>query len=175
MAYIGLNNGYTYGIRTLTELTAITGMSAGDTAFCTTNSRIMTYDGSFWICDDFVVMVNRSGVTLSQWDVVIVQQGGTTTEISCTRTTTEGNPLIVGVVVYSATNGSNCVIAVKGNYSVNVSTAVSNGADLVTSTTSGKAKTNSLAFSEGVFGYATQSIAGAGTINCIIMPKKELN
>ena len=175
MAYIGLNNGYTYGTKTLTQISALTGMSTGDTAFCTSNNRVMTYDGTFWVCDDFVVMVNRSGSTINQWDVVIVQQGGTTTEISCTKTTTAGNSLIVGVAVYSAINGSNCVIAVKGNYQVNVRSATSLGADLTTSATSGKAQTNAGTFSEGIFGFATSSSAGAGTINCIIMPKKELN
>lgn len=175
MAYIGLNNGYTFGVKTLTQVQALTGMSTGDTCFCSTNNRVMTYDGALWVCDDFVVMINRSGATINQWDVVIVQQGGTTTEISCTTTTTSSNPLIVGVAVYSATNGSNCVIAVKGNYQVNVASATSLGADLTTSGTSGKAEANTGLFSEGVFGYATSSSVGAGTINCIIMPKKELN
>jgi len=173
MAYISLNNGYTYGIRTLANRPT-TGLSAGETFFCTDNNRVMTYDGTFWVCDDFVVMVNRSGVTLNQWDLVIVQQGGTSTEISCVRTTTSGNPLVVGVVVYQALNGANCVIAVKGNYRVAVSSATSLGADLTTSATSGSAQTNAGIFSKGVFGFATSSTAGAGQVDCIIMARKEL-
>ena len=175
MAYISLNNGYTYGIKKLADLISLTGMSTGDTAYCTTNNRIMTYDGSFWVCDDFVVMVNRSGATLNQWDLVIVQQGGTTTEISCVTTTTAGNPLVVGVVVYSALNGANCVIAIKGNYLVNVASATPLGSPLTSSGTSGQAQVNAGTFSEGVFGFATTSTSGAGTVNCIIMARKELN
>jgi hypothetical protein len=176
MAYIASNNGYTYGVKTLTDLISLTGMSTGDTAYCTTNNRIMTYDGTFWMCDDFVVMVNRLGVALNQWNIVIVQQGGTSTEISCTTTLTSGNPLVVGVVVYPAANGANCVIAIKGNYSVQVTGTVNLGDQLTTSATSGLAQKNTGGFSEGVFGYATTSAGSlGGLINCIIMPKKELN
>ena len=176
MAYIGLNNGYTYGIKTLTELTSLIGMSTGDTAYCTTNNRIMTYDGSFWVCDDFVVMVNRSGATLNQWDLVVVQQGGTTTEISCTTTTTIQSGRVVGVVVYPANSGSSCVIAIKGNYSVNVASNTSLGSQLTTSATAGKAQVNlpTALDCQGVFAFATTSTSGAGTVNCIIMARKEL-
>lgn len=176
MAYIGLNNGYTYGVKTLTQITSIAGMQTGDTSFCTTNNRVMTYNGSFWICDDFIIVVNRSGVTLNQWDVVVAQQGGTANEKACTRIATAGSPLVLGVVVYSATNGSNCVIAIKGNYQINVQGVVSLGADLTTSATLGRAQTNAGLFSEGVFAFATSSSAGgSATINCILLARKELN
>ena len=174
MAYLSLNNGYTYGVRTLANRPT-SGMATGETFFCTDNNRVMTYDGTFWMCDDFVVMVNRLGVTLNQWNLVIVQQGGTSTEISCTTTTTSGNPLVVGVVVYQAANGANCVIAIKGNYRVAVASATALGSDLTTSGTSGAAQTNAGGFCEGVFGFATSSTVGAGQVNCIIMAKKELN
>lgn len=187
MAYIGLNNGYTYGVITLTQVQALTGMAIGDTCYCTTNNRIMTYDGTFWLCDDFVVMTNRSGSTLNQWDVVVAQQGGTANEISCTTTTVSndityplaGNPSVVGVVVYSALNGAKCVVALKGNYSANINSpvAINLGDDLTTGQTAGKAKKNNGPYSQGVFAFATSTTSGAltGTVTCIIIPRKDLN
>jgi hypothetical protein len=176
MAYISKGQGYTYGVKTLAQISALTGMSAGDTAFASDISRIMTYDGTFWMCDDFIVIVNRSGATLNQWDVVIAQQGGTASEIACTTTTTAGNALVVGVVVYSAANGANTVVAIKGNYPVNVQGTVATGDDLTTSTTARRAQTNIGLFSEGVFAFArSANPSGAGTVNCVLTARKELN
>ena len=167
MAYISKGQGYTYGVKTFAQISALTGMSAGDTAFASDISRIMTYDGTFWMCDDFIVMVNRSGATLNQWDVVIAQQGGTASEIACTTTTTAGNALA---------NGANTVVAIKGNYPVNVQGTVAAGDDLTTSTTARRAQTNIGLFSEGVFAFArAANPSGAGTINCVLTARKELN
>lgn len=182
MAYISKNNGYKYGIKTLAQLTGITGMQVGDTCFCTSNNRIMTYDGTFWMCDDFVIMINRSGATINQWDVVVAQRGSTATEIACTTTVSSVNDVrgnVVGVAVYSAANGANCVIAVKGNYSVNTSAGVTAGNPLRTSTTvAGKAvQDTSGGFPStisGVFAVATETLAAAGTISCVIVATKEI-
>lgn len=177
MAHISKGQGYTYGLKTFAQIQALTGMSTGDTAYCTDANRIMTYDGTFWMCDDFVVMRNRAGSTINQWDIVIVQQGGTTTEISCVKSATPGSALVVGVAVASAINGALCCIAVKGNWKVNVRTTTALGSDLTTSTVLGLAQVNAGTFSEGVFGYATTANAGPGSgiVDCIIMAKKELN
>jgi len=175
MAYISKNNGYTYGVKTLTQIQALTGMQTGDTAYCTSNSRVMTYDGTFWMCDDFIILVNRYGVTLNQWDVVVVQQTGTTTEASCTATIQAGNPLVAGVVVYPATNGSNCVIAIKGRYKANSSIGSLAGSPQTTSTTARKVEDNTGAFSEGVFAFSLTDLEVAGVIDVLIMAKKELN
>lgn len=176
MAYISKNNGYTYGIKTLAQIEALTGMQTGDTAYCTSNSRVMTYDGNFWMCDDFVVMVNRSGLTLNQWDVVIVESSGITTEASCNTTISAGSPKVAGVVVYSSINGSNCVIAIKGNYKANSSIGSVKGAPQTTSGTARKVQDNTaFSTSEGVFAFSLTDLEVAGVIDVIIMAKKELN
>lgn len=177
MSYISKNRGFTYGLKTLAEIQAITGMQTGDTCYCTEHFRVFTYDGSFWLPDDCIVMRNRDASTIAQWDVVSVQNGGTTTEISCVRSSVAGDDRVVGVAIYSALTGNNCVIAVKGNWKVNVRAAVSLGAALTSSASpnNGKAETNAGLYSIGVFGFATQSSAAAGTINCIIQARKEFN
>jgi len=175
MAWIGNGRGYTYGLNTLTQIFSIVGMQIGETVYCTDHNRVFTYNGAQWVCDDFVIMVNRSASTINQWDVVVAGTGGTATEISCTTTATSGNPGVVGVAVATATTGSNVLIAVKGNWKCNVAASTSTGADLTTSTTVGKAQNNAGSFSEGVFGYATTSVSGSGTVNCIITTRKELN
>lgn len=177
MSYISKGQGYTYGVKTLSELVSLSNESVGDTAYCTTNNRIMTFDGKAWVCDDIVVVLNRSGVTINQWDIVIVDSGGTTTIASCNRTTTSGNPLVIGVAVYSSNANTDCYIAIKGNYKVNTAvTAIALGDDLITSTIAGRAQRNTAAFSKGVFGFATSTApSGGGTVDCIIMPRKEYN
>ena len=113
MSYISKNRGFTYGLKTLAEIQAITGMQTGDTCYCTEHFRVFTYDGSFWLPDDCIVMRNRDASTIAQWDVVSVQNGGTTTEISCVRSSVAGDDRVVGVAIYSALTGNNCVIAIK--------------------------------------------------------------
>jgi hypothetical protein len=173
MSYISNGQGYTYGIKTLANAPA-SGMSIGDTFFCTDNNRVMTYDGAFWVCDDFVIMVNRIGRTLLQWELVVVQSSGTTSEINCTVTSIQQSESVVGVVVYAAANNSNCVVAIKGKYKVLVSAATAIAAPLTTSTIPGRAITRS-SNAQGIFGFATTSTLGSGTVDCIIMPRKELN
>lgn len=176
MAHISNGQGYTYGLKTFAQIQALTGMSTGETAYCTDRNRVLTWDGTFWMCDDFVVMRNRSGSTVNQWDVVIVQTGGTTTEIACVRSATPGDPRVVGVAVLSAADGALCCIAVKGNWRVNVRTTTALGSDLTTSTVLGPAQVNAGSFSKGVFGFATTANAGpgTGTVDCIIIARKEL-
>ena len=177
MAHISNGGGYTYGLKTFTQIQALTGMSTGDTAYCTDRFRILTWDGTFWVCDDFVVMRNRSGATINQWDVVVVQIAGTTTEIACVRSATPGDARVVGVAVLSSANAALCCIAIKGNWRVNVRTTTAIGSDLTTSTVLGPAQVNAGTYSEGVFGLATSANAGpaAGTVECIILTRKELN
>ena len=81
-----------------------------------------------------------------------------------------------GQVNYSAANGANTVVAIKGNYPVNVQGTVAAGDDLTTSATARRAQTNIGLFSEGVFAFArAANPSGAGTINCELTARKELN
>jgi hypothetical protein len=175
MSYISNGQDYTYGLKTLATIQALTGMQTGDTCYCTDYDRIMTYDGSDWMCDDFVKLVTDSAVV--QWDIVVVSNGGTASQVSCQTTSISANGRVLGVVVNSAgaSAGGTVVVAIKGNWRVNVRASTANGSPLTTSASSGKAQELSVASYFGVFGFATSSSAAAGTISCIIIPKKELN
>lgn len=177
MSHISNGQGYTYGVRTLAN-TPTSGMQAGDTFYCSDHFRVFTYDGSLWTCDDTVVMRNRDTVTIPQWDLVSVQVGGTATEISCVRTSVLQEEKIVGVAVFSAAVGANCVIAIKGNWKVNTSGTIGLGALLVAAGSggaAGKCSEYTGATPYGVFGFATSSVVGAGNISCILNSNVELN
>ena len=175
MSYISNGQNYTYGLKTLAIIQGLTGMQSGDTAYCTDFDRILTYDGSDWMCDDFVKLVTDSSVV--QWDIVVISNAGTASQVSCQTTSTSANGRVLGVVVNSTavSAGGNVVVAFKGNWRVNVRASTANGSPLTTSVTLGKAQALSVASYFGVFGFATSSSAAAGTISCIIIPKKELN
>ena len=176
MSHISNGQGYTYGVRTLAN-TPVSGMQAGDTFYCSDHFRVFTYSGSLWTCDDTVVMINRDTVTIPQWDLVSVQNGGTLTEISCIRTNASQDERIVGVAIFSAAVGANCVIAIKGNWKVNTVGTVGLGALLVSAgtVTAGKCNAYTGPSYYGIFGFATSAVTGAGTISCILNSNVELN
>lgn len=172
--YIAEGSSYTYGLKTLSQIDSITGMVDGETVYCTDHNRILTY-GDEWMCSDFVMMKNRSGGALSRWDIVVVESGGTSTEISCDTTVSSADGSVVGVVVFGgASDGDNTAIAIKGNWRVNVDEAISLGEPLTTSTTAGEAQGNAGSYYGGVFGWATESSVGAGTVDCLITSRKEI-
>lgn len=168
MAYINKGRRYTYGVKTLAELRVLTGMSAGDTAFCSDNFRLMTYDGELWMCNDFIKLTNASGVTLAPGAVVIVA----TTANSCERTTTAGNAKVVGPVVFGAANGSPVAIAIYGIYDVDATTSTNHGDFARTSTTAGRSESTAT-MGSGVYGIYVSSNAAAGLAKCFIRSKPE--
>jgi hypothetical protein len=174
MPYIANNQFYTYGKKTLTQIDSITGMATGDTVYCTDHNRVFTYEND-WMCSDFIRLVNRSGAARSRWDIVVAEEGGTTTEVAASvETTTLDTGRVLGVVVFGGNNGDPIVVAVKGNYKVNVDEAIALGDELTVSSTSGQAQTNAGTYSGGVFGFALSSSGGAGTVDVLIMPRKEI-
>lgn len=171
MSYIDQGRRYTYGVKnTLADVAAITGMSTGDTVFCSENSRMMTYDtNNIWMCNDFIKLTNNSGVTLAKGDVVIVD---TTTAGSVTRTTTQGNPLVVGPVVFGNANGSPVAIAIFGIYDVRTNGSTNAGDYALTSTTIG-AGDSTTTMGDGFFGVYVAQNGAAGLTKCFIRSKPE--
>jgi len=168
MPYISKGRRYTYGVKTLEELRTLTGMSTGDTAFCSDNFRLMTYDGQLWMCNDFIKLTNGSGVTLAPGAVVIAS----TTANSCTTTTTTGDELVIGPVVFGAANGSPVAIAIYGIYDVDATSATSHGDFAATSTVAGRS-TSSGTMAAGTYGVYVASNAAAGLAKCFIKSKAE--
>jgi hypothetical protein len=171
MAYIAKGRQYTHGVKnTLADLLTISAASVGDTAFCLENNRLMTaYGNNIWMCNDFVVLTNNSGVALAKGDVVIVD---TTTANSVTRTTTQGNPLVIGPVVFGNDSGRPVAIAISGVYQVRTNGSTNAGDYALTSTTIG-AGDSTTTIGDGFFGVYVQQNAAAGLTKCLIRSKPE--
>jgi hypothetical protein len=172
MSYIDKGRRYTYGVKnTLADVAAIGGVIAtGDTVFCLENNRMMTYDtNGIWMCNDFIKLTNNSGVTLSKGDVVIVD---TTTAGSVTRTTTQGNTLVVGPVVFGNDVTRPVAIAISGIYDVRTNGSTNAGDYAFTSTTIG-AGDSTTTMGDGFFGVYVSQNAAAGLTKCFIRSKPE--
>lgn len=171
MAYIANGRNYTYGVKsTLAAVAAISGPSIGDTVFCLENNRLMSYNGSFiWMCNDFVQITNDSGVTLSKGDVVIINIAATN---SVTRTTTQGNPLVLGPVVFGNDTTRPVAVAISGIYDVRTNGSTNAGDYALTSTTTG-AGDSTTTMGDGFFGVYVQQNGAAGLTKCLIRSKPE--
>lgn len=169
MSYISKGRRYTYGVKTLAELRVLTGMSTGDTAFCSDNFRLMTYDGQLWMCNDFIKLTNVSGVTLNPGDIVAQS---ITTARSCVRINTAGVARLTGPIVFGGANNSPVAVAIYGIYDVNATTSTNHGDFANSSTTLGQA-TSTTTMTAGVFGVYVSSNAAAGLAKCFIRSKPE--
>ena len=171
MAYIAKGRKYTYGVKsTLTDVSAISGASIGDTVFCSENNRLMSYNGNnIWMCNDFVEITNNSGVTLAKGDVVIINIAATN---SVTRTTTQGNPLVLGPVVFGNANASLVAVAISGIYDVRTNGSTNAGDYAFTSTTTGIGDSTTT-MGDGFFGVYVQQNGAAGLTKCLIRSKPE--
>jgi hypothetical protein len=171
MSYIDKGRRYTYGVKsTLAAVAAIVNPSTGDTVFCSENNRMMTYDtNNIWMCNDFIKLTNNSGVTLAKGDVVIVD---TTAAGSVTRTTTQGNPLVIGPVVFGNDTTRPVAIAISGIYDVRTNGSTNAGDYALTSTTIG-AGDSTLTMGDGFFGVYVAQNAAAGLTKCFIRSKPE--
>lgn len=170
MPYIGNRGKFTYGLKTIAQIDAITGMQAGDTVYDTTNNRPTRYTGSVWTNADCIVLTNRSGVTLVRGDLVIVSPNAN----AIRRTTTSGNPLVVGPIVYGGADLSEVAVAISGIYDVNLTAAGTARDGVITGTTLGRGRgTNNFA-QDGVFANILNTGAGAGLHRCFIRPHAEM-
>lgn len=175
MSFIDTGRRFTYGVKaTLANVAAISSPSSGDTVFCSENNRMMTFDGSFWMCNDFIKLENGSGITLVEGDVVAATTVTTFLTGTVTTTTTSGSRLVVGPIVFGNISGvgNSVVVAISGIYKIRTNAAVSAGSYALTSTTAGAARGSTIAGS-GIFGIFTESIAAAGITKCFIRPKVE--
>jgi len=173
MSYIDKGRRYTHGVKnTLADVAAISGanVQVGDTVFCLENNRMLTAEGSnIWMCNDFIKLTNNSGVALAKGDVVIVD---ITTAGSVTRTTTQGNPLVVGPVVFGNDAFRPVAIAISGIYDVRTNGSTNAGDYALTSTTAG-AGDSTTTMGDGFFGVYVEQNAAAGLTKCFIRSKPE--
>lgn len=114
-------------------------------------------------------VLNNSGVTLEDGDVVIVD---TSADRAVTRTTTLNNRLVAGVWRGRTANGSYGRVQTQGIGYVNASAAVTRGDLLVTSGTAGRAVT-ATRFS-GLLAQALETTSGAGYVLAHIQVRRML-
>lgn len=116
------------------------------------------------------LLINGSGGTVNQGDVVILNAG---TAQQFTTSTTEGDTLVVGVADETIAPGAFGRVRIIGYQAiVNVTGVVSTGDYLIQSTTAGVAISAGADTVEGAFGIAQTASAGpgAGTISAFIFP-----
>jgi hypothetical protein len=169
MSYIANGRRYTYGIRsTLNQVSAITGMAAGDTVFCAENSRVLTYDGQLWMCSDFVKMTNGSGVTIPRGEVAVMS----TTPNTITRTSTASATSVLGPIVFGGAPGASVAVAIFGVYAVLTNDSTDAGDFAITTSPVGRAQSTTT-MGSGVFGIFIEQRATAGLTKCLLKTKQE--
>jgi hypothetical protein len=170
MSYIANGRRYTYGIRsTLNQVSTITGMVAGDTVFCTENSRVLTYDGQLWMCSDFIKMTNGSGVTIPRGELAVMSTAAANT---ITRTNIANPISVVGPIAFGGAPGAPVAVAIFGVYGVITSDSTNAGDFAAGGTATGRV-TSGTAMGSGVFGVFVEQRATAGLTRCLLKTKQE--
>lgn len=170
MSYIAKGRRYTYGVKsTIAQVSVISNPLEGETVFCLENSRLLTYDGTLWMCNDFIKLINGSGVTLSEGAVVIAS---TSTAGTVTRTTTQGDPLVIGPVVFGSIAGGSVAVAISGIYNVNTNGSTNAGDFALTSTSLGLGDSTTT-LGDGFFGIYVEQKLSASLTRCLIRSKAE--
>lgn len=113
-------------------------------------------------------LTNASGASIAQYDVVVIDTSGT---LRIKKTTTAADATVVGITYEAIANSATGTVTLPGSISsVNVTGTVAIGDALITSTTSGRARTATTnAEKAAAFGVAMSANAsGTGTIKCAV-------
>lgn len=173
-------NYYTYGIKTTTEINALTNIQEGESVWNSDLSKpeYVVNDGGtlLWVNEDCVVCLNNQGSAVSEGDLVRVNN---TTAVSSTSIVLQTNSPIdnrwlqFGVVFRGGANGNKIVVAQQGLYKVKfrnagVGTVATSGNIVVYSATAGQvtqvASTSTGASAFGYIGAVMQTFTNAQLI-----------
>jgi len=125
----------------------------------------MSYLGLIRGRQTVVPLTNKSGVTRSEGEVVVVD---ITTDDAFTTTTNEGSCGVVGVVLETtAADALGRILLVGYCATLEVGAATSRGDFLKTSATAGKA-TPTDTFEAGVFAVALSAVGGVGQVSAVL-------
>jgi hypothetical protein len=179
MSYIKTN--YTRGIvstlSALAGLPTLTPPELGETAFCSENGRLMTYDGQFWMCDDFIKLTNNSGAIRNPGDVMIFESTSGAVPNLANITTSLSNELVAGVVIYTSFINSPVVIAYKGIYRIKcvfTAPATNIGYRVRTSSSATFGDANNTTTNAGIFAYTLEAPSTSPSlIKCLLRNKVE--
>jgi hypothetical protein len=173
-------NYYTYGIKTTTEINALTNLQEGQSVWNSDLSKpeYVVNDGGtlLWVNEDCVVCLNNQGSAISEGDLVRVNNSTAVPSTSIVLQTNSpiGNRwLQFGVVFRGGANGSKVVVAQQGLYKVKfrnagAGTIATSGNIVIYSATAGQVNqvasnvTGSSAF--GYIGVVMQTFTNAQLI-----------
>lgn len=116
---------YTYGIKTTTEINALTNLQEGQSVWNSDLSKpeYVVNDGGtlLWVNEDCVVCLNNQGSAVSEGDLVRVNNStavSSTSIVLQTNSPIDNRWLQFGVVFRGGANGSKVVVAQQGLYKV---------------------------------------------------------
>jgi hypothetical protein len=177
MSYIKTK--YSRGIvALLSTLPTLSNPEQGETAFCSENGRVMTYDGQLWMCDDFIKLTNVSGGTRSAGDVMIFESTNGVTANLANTVNSLSSELVAGCVVYQSLANDPVAIAYKGIYKIKcvfVAPTTNIGYRVRTSSSASFGDASNNAVSPGIFAYTLEAPSTSpSTIKCLLRNKVEL-
>ena len=163
---MSVQNNFTYGVKTTTEIEALTGMVVGDTVFNSDFNKVEYYTGDIWTNDDCYVLTNNTGSAIPKGYIV---SPSTTTAGGVIITTSSAWARAIGVVVRGGATGAGEKIVVANTgvhyvYMVSTVTSVTTAHVATIASTDGQvnttgAKTGS-AKALGIFTESHASIPG---------------
>jgi hypothetical protein len=173
-------NYYTYGIKTTTEINALTNLQEGQSVWNSDLSKpeYVVNDGGtlLWVNEDCVVCLNNQGSAVSEGDLVRVNNStavSSTSIVLQTNSSLDNRWLQFGVVFRGGANGSKIVVAQQGLYKVKfrnagAGTIATSGNIVVYSVTAGQvtqvASTSTGASAYGYIGVVMQTFTNAQLI-----------
>jgi hypothetical protein len=170
-------NYYTYGIKTTAQINALTNIREGESVWNSDLSKpeYVVNDGGtlLWVNDDCVVCLNNQGSSVSEGDLVRINNSTSVSSTSIVLQTDSpiGNRFLqFGVVFRGGANGSKIVVAQQGLYKIKfrnagAGTVATNGNIVVYSATAGQvnqvASTVTGASAYGYIGVVMQTLTNA--------------
>jgi hypothetical protein len=161
----------------LSDLPNLANPKQGETAFCSENGRLMTYDGQLWLCDDFIKLTNNSGATRSAGDVMIFEDTSGVVANLANTTNALSNERVAGCVIYQSLANNPIAIAYKGIYKIKcnfVAPTTNIGYRVRTSSSPSFGDANAITTSGGIFAYTLEAPSTSpSTIKCLLRNKVE--
>jgi hypothetical protein len=176
-------NYYTYGIKTTTQINALTNISEGESVWNSDLSKpeYVVNDGGtlLWVNEDCIVCINRQGSAVNEGDLVRIDN---TTNLPGAYVRLQSDPglgtpanryLQTGVVFRGGNDGSKIVVAQQGLYKVKyrnigAGTTANRGNIVIYSITAGQvieiASTSTGSATYGAIGIVMQQLTNAQII-----------
>lgn len=143
------SGGYTYPATTRANIQSLSTPSAGDTVYCSDLNKRFTYTGNSWqVIGETIEVISASTVSFSYTEVVAYTTGA----YFINKTTVVNSKFVAGVMVFDAGPTSEyATVATSGLWHVKASETIPIDYFVLTSSTSGQART-SATLATGMFG-----------------------